>query len=412
MTPHRHFILFFALIFCWIQSNAVHALALSERHTPSGLNSHFDFKGDNFSDYRKHIRNIILKSRIDIATDQARNNEKNDIINANLPFELLPSPSCPRATKGMPYSKGILLIHGLSDSPYTLHHLGTFLQQQCFYVMTILLPGNGTRPGDLLDVRWQEWVKATEFGTKLVKRKANTVWIGGFSLGATLALQQATQQPDIAGLIMISPALQLPAMAAYASWRQWFGYFSETALWWQVQPDEDHYKYESFPVNAISQLYKLIQSIETTLKQPPSIPVLIAASEDDASVDSRATIDIFKRWPHSHKQLIWYSREMQAQQGIVQIVDSRSTDRHIASGSHVSLLIPDSDAYYGSNGQYAACTHYYEEQPDQWRQCKAKQEDILAETTPYFLSQGTVRRITYNLYFDDMLQTIATFVGD
>jgi esterase/lipase len=381
---------------------------LGARHQPSGINSAFDFSAEDFADYRRQVRDMIDKARLDLD-----DNRRRDIIDGNLPFELLPASDCPSATKAQDdgrYPRGILLIHGLSDSPYSLRHLGEYFSRQCLYVVAILLPGHGTRPGDLLNVHWQDWQRAVDFGIKLVKRRADEIWLGGYSLGAALALNETQQNNGVHGLILVSPALQLPTLAAFAGIRQWFGRFDNESLWWQVLPDNDPYKYESFPVNGITQMYALIQALQPLLEKPPSLPLLIAASEDDATVDSRATLDLFKRWPAADKQLVWFSREMQPQAGRVEIVDSQVPDRHIASSSHVSLVMPADDPHYGANGDYTSCSHYYEEQPTAWRQCQARQEDLLAEITPYFLSQGIVRRITYNPHYDKLLKAITRFL--
>jgi len=384
-------------------------MPLAERHLVSGLNSHFSFSGENFADYLAYSREIISHARIDLS-----DNNRETIISANMPFALIPPAHCPASTTKR-FQRGILLIHGLSDSPYWLHHLGAYFQQQCFFVLTILLPGHGTRPGDLLDVNWQDWARAVEFGTGLLQRSVEQVWLGGYSTGATLALYQAGRKPGIDGLILISPALRLAPKAAYAHWRQWFGRWWRPALWWQIQPDDDPYKYESFPVNGAVQLYRLIQELQPLLQQPPALPLLIAASEDDASVDSRATIELFNRWPASRKRLLWFSREMQAQEdGPVQVIDSRAIDKPtnhpIRSSSHISLLMPASDPQYGANGRYASCLHYFEEQPRAWQSCKDRNEDLLGETTAYFLSRGIVRRLTYNPYYQDMLKQIDRFI--
>jgi esterase/lipase len=397
------------LLLSLLLTSTSHAQPLAARHQPSGLNSHFNFSGNNFADYLTQTRDMIARARLDLNDDN-----REDIITANQPFELLPAAECPKPATQKRFQRGILLIHGLSDSPYWLRHLGDFLQQQCFYVLTILLPGNGTRPGDLLEVSWQDWAKAVNFGAELLNQTVEQTWLGGYSTGATLALYQASRMPDIKGLLLFSPALRLTPKAAYAHWRQWFGRFWQPALWWQVQPDEDPYKYESFPINGAVQLYQLIQNLQPLLQQTPAVPLFIAASEDDRSVDSRATIKLFNQWSHADKKLLWFSREMQAQDGPLQIVDSRATDAFshhpIVSSSHISLLLPASDRHYGANGSNAYCTHYFEEQPQAWQQCKARNEDLLGETTPYFLSQGVIRRLTYNPYYELMLQEVKRFI--
>ena len=381
---------------------------LAKRHQTSGLNSHFNFSGDTLADYLAYSRGIISRARVDLD-----NNSRENIIRANMPFALTPPARCPGSSTKR-FQRGILLIHGLTDSPYWLRHLGTYFQQQCFYVLAILLPGHGTRPGDLLDVSWRDWTRAVDFGTDLLQREVEHTWLGGYSTGATLALYQAGRKAGIDGLILISPALRLVSNAAYAHWRQWFGRWWRPALWWQIQPDDDPYKYESFPVNGIVQLYQLTQELQPLLQQPPSLPLLIAASEDDATVDSRATIELFSRWQDRRKKLLWFSRDMQAQDGKLQIIDSRAVDKPsghpIVSSSHISLLIPASDPQYGAEGRYASCLHYFGEQPQAWRRCKDRKEDILGETTAYFLSQGVVRRLTYNPYFEEMLEQIGRFI--
>lgn len=383
---------------------------LETRHHPSGTNSSF-VKPDavDFATYREQLAQMLMQARLDLD-----GNDRQAILDGNLPFELIPPEECPHTNstdaQQIHYPRGILLIHGLSDSPYSVRHLGDFLSQQCLYVVSILLPGHGTRPGDLLDVRWQDWGRAVDFGIELVRRRADEIWLGGYSLGAALALYQTQHRHDIHGLILVSPALQLPTKAALAGIRQWFGQFYEKALWWQILPDADPYKYESFPINGVTQMYALTQALQAVLDKPPSLPVLIAASEDDATVDSRATLDLFKHWPATTKQLVWFSREMQPQAGAVDIIDSRVPDQHIASSSHISLLMPANDPHYGAHGDYSACTHYYVEQPSAWRQCMAHKEDLLAEITPYFLAQGIVRRISYNPNYDKLLATIDAFL--
>jgi FlaG/FlaF family flagellin (archaellin) len=41
---------------------------------------------------------------------------------------------------------GVLLLHGMTDSPYTMRHLATMFQEQGLYVLNLRLPGHGTVP--------------------------------------------------------------------------------------------------------------------------------------------------------------------------------------------------------------------------------------------------------------------------
>lgn len=56
-----------------------------------------------------------------------------------------------------PHGKGILFVHGLGDSPWSFHNLGHHLAKQGFLVRSLLLPGHGTHPKDMLEVRLEDW---------------------------------------------------------------------------------------------------------------------------------------------------------------------------------------------------------------------------------------------------------------
>ena len=51
---------------------------------------------------------------------------------------------------------GVLLLHGMSDSPYSLRALGEGLNDRGFRVVGLRLPGHGTAPSGFLSVTWEE----------------------------------------------------------------------------------------------------------------------------------------------------------------------------------------------------------------------------------------------------------------
>ena len=87
-----------------------------------------------------------------------------------MPFELSPSGQCASQRTRVP-AKGILLIHGLSDMPFAMHDLPRAFAKRCFLIRVILLPGQGSRAGDLLNVSRTDWLNATGFGLETLKKK-------------------------------------------------------------------------------------------------------------------------------------------------------------------------------------------------------------------------------------------------
>ncbi len=70
---------------------------------------------------------------------------------------------------------GILLVHGLTDSQYHLKTIGHLFADNGYYVIGLRLPGHGTVPGALLDVCWEDWYSAVQFGAWIVLNKIENV---------------------------------------------------------------------------------------------------------------------------------------------------------------------------------------------------------------------------------------------
>lgn len=291
-------------IFLPLLQASAESLPLEARHQSSGLNTQFKGDQQTFSDYVVSSINMIGKTHT-----AANVSDLVSIIDGNAPFELKPPASC-ESGHGKPYRRGILLTHGLTDSPYFMRYLGAFFQENCFRVMAILLPGHGTQPGDLLDIKWEEWAKAEAFGTDKLAAEVDEVYLGGFSTGGALSVYQSQRDPRVRGLFLFSPALKVTSLAAIANIHKIYSWASPSAKWLDVMPDKDIYKYESFPKNAAAQIYDLTQAVNSQLqKHDVTIPVFAAASQDDTTVNTSATIDFIAHTRNPSSKLILYSTD-------------------------------------------------------------------------------------------------------
>jgi alpha-beta hydrolase superfamily lysophospholipase len=174
-----------------------------------------------------------------------------------------------------PARGAVLLVHGLTDSPYSLRALAGELRAQGFHVVLLRLPGHGTLPAGLLDVRWEDWLGATLLAAKHAAARAGggPLLGAGYSTGATLlallalrGLEDASL-PRFDRLFLVSAAIgvsDLAALANVASALSVFPYF-EKAKWLDVLPEYDPYKYNSFPVNAGNQVYRLTRQVQRAL---------------------------------------------------------------------------------------------------------------------------------------------------
>ncbi|MFA1645732.1 MAG: alpha/beta hydrolase, partial [Enterobacteriaceae bacterium] len=55
----------------------------------------------------------------------------------------------------------VVLLHGLTDSPYSVQRIAADYQQRGFVAVVPRLPGHGTAPGALSDVEWEQWMAVT-----------------------------------------------------------------------------------------------------------------------------------------------------------------------------------------------------------------------------------------------------------
>ena len=66
----------------------------------------------------------------------------------------------------------VVLLHGLTDSPYSLRHIAKRYRDRGFVAIGVRLPGHGTVPAGLTDVRWEDWMAATRLAVREARRRA------------------------------------------------------------------------------------------------------------------------------------------------------------------------------------------------------------------------------------------------
>ncbi len=107
---------------------------------------------------------------------------------------------------------GVLLLHGMSDSPYSLRALGETLNQRGQWVIGLRLPGHGTVPSGIANVRQEDMAAAVRLGMAHLASKvgSKSIHIVGYSTGAPLALDfalnalEGSASPVPSSLVLIS----------------------------------------------------------------------------------------------------------------------------------------------------------------------------------------------------------------
>ena len=221
--------------------------------------------------------------------------------NWNRTFELVPEN----------IQGGALLLHGLSDSPYSLRHIGEILHEKGFYVLGLRLPGHGTIQGALTKIDWKDWVTVSRIAGRHVRQRIGPdkpFVIAGYSNGGALTVKyslDALSDPDLPPadkLLLFSPEIGITAFSAIANSHKllsFMPYFAQFK-WMSIQPEYDPFKYNSFPKNAGQQGYEITSAILNQLDKLPASgklkdfpPVITFLSWVDATVKTSVTIDLF-----------------------------------------------------------------------------------------------------------------------
>ena len=200
-----------------------------------------------------------------------------------------------------------LVVHGLSDSPYSLNSIARALNRNNIIVYGLRLPGHGTLPSSLDDVAWQDWLAAVRLADRHIQQQHKSLpyHFVGYSTGAALgvkmtldAINQGKKTPD--HLFLLSPALGVSKLARYANLQRILSHLEmfRKARWLDIQPEYDPYKYNSFTKNAgrqvsllISQTYTDIDALKGNGKLQKLPPITSFQSVVDATVSTLDLVD-------------------------------------------------------------------------------------------------------------------------
>ncbi|QJP14063.1 alpha/beta hydrolase [Starkeya sp. ORNL1] len=204
----------------------------------------------------------------------------------------------------------VVLLHGLTDSPYSLRHVAQRYAEAGYLVVAIRLPGHGTVPAGLTEVEWEDWLAATRLAVREAAARApgKPLEIVGFSNGGALALKYALDALDDAKLarpsrlVLISPMIGITRFARFAGLAALPAFLPAfaKAAWLGVIPEFNPFKYNSFPVNGAVQSHRLTQALQATIASHAAAgklgdlpPALTFQSVMDFTVSTRAIITAF-----------------------------------------------------------------------------------------------------------------------
>lgn len=383
------------------------------RNKHTDLNFDYDVKTP-FSDYlifaKKHI--IQLNPRALIKCDKYKtamfNNLtsllKPNVVNLIAPYQLTHKNN----------NKVVLLIHGLTDTPYHFHNLSLKFYEMGFDVRTLLLPGHGTTASELSKISYKDWQLATNYIIENSKKDYEEILLGGFSTGGALIfdyLKNNEKDDKIKAALFWS--LGSEAKSSSAKYTPYLNYLP-FLTWVDKSADIDFAKYESFPLNAAAQFYNLSKNVMSLLNEPLSdafnIPFYAVSSDVDNTINSDTSYKLFAKWQLKNNAknslLTRYKPRDKINTPSVLCVKLANC-KTVIDISHTGITNSYQNPLYGKDTLYRNCSHYLNE-PSLYASCL--QTNTFGENHEKNIHQfeainKTMARLTFNPHFDQIIVT-------
>jgi carboxylesterase len=186
---------------------------------------------------------------------------------------------------------GALVLHGFTGNPSSMRPLAERFAGAGFAVELPRLPGHGTAVEDMAATSWDDWSAAAEAAMASLAGRCERVVVAGLSMGGTLAAWLATRHPELAGLVLVNPAVEPPIDQVRAVVHHLVdageatmpGVGSDIAA-----PGVVESAYESLPPAGLLSLFTAIDELVPRLGGI-GCPVLLATSPQDHVVNPSAS---------------------------------------------------------------------------------------------------------------------------
>ncbi|WP_338164245.1 alpha/beta hydrolase [Vibrio sp. 10N] len=312
------------------------------------------------------------------------------------PYKLVPK---------QPNGQGVLLVHGLGDSPYSFIDIAPVLAEKGYLVHVMLLPGHGSRPADLMQPSVEDWQKAVANQVAILRGEVDDIWLGGFSTGTNLITSYAAQRPDdVSGIVLFSPAFSPDDVVV-----RFAGAASVFVDWVNVAKEQNYTRYDSLAMHGAALYYQTTTLVKHDLQQYQlSVPALLMVTENDELIDTEAVYSLFRtEFVHPSSRLVWYGEKPYPDARVIKRTMALP-EQSIESGSHISVLYRADNPLYGERGLM--------------RQCGGAQEgevytvDCVGMPTLTYTAWGLLKedrvsaRLSWNPYFDAMMERVVAFM--
>jgi carboxylesterase len=190
---------------------------------------------------------------------------------------------------------GVVLVHGYTGSPAAMRPWAEYLNQKGYTVRVPLLPGHGTKPEDLNEIKWEQWPAKLEAELSELFKSCTKVFICGLSMGGGTTLNVATKSSNrLSGIILVNPMIHVkfigPKVAFFLSRFQKLRKSVGDDI---KRPGVTEWGYDALPTRGVYQLLQMLKYTRERLHDV-TVPMQLFHSVDDHTLPVSNTEIIMK----------------------------------------------------------------------------------------------------------------------
>jgi carboxylesterase len=207
---------------------------------------------------------------------------------------------------------GCLILHGFTSSLDAVRPLVPAVERLGMLCRTPVLRGHGTKPEDLIGVRYHDWYDDARSALLELRQETRGVAVIGLSMGGLVALHLAVDHPnDVSALVTIAPALQIASPLIHAG-----KLIVRLTSMWTPPPGRGYTdralaarstNYKRFATDAALSLHHY-GAVITDLLPRVRAPLLIVHARNDRVIKPRSAEIIYERAGSRQKELVWFER--------------------------------------------------------------------------------------------------------
>ncbi|MCG0314845.1 MAG: alpha/beta fold hydrolase [Calditerricola sp.] len=201
---------------------------------------------------------------------------------------------------------GLLLLHGFTGTTAELLPLGRALNRCGYTVHAPLLAGHGKTPEELARTGWEDWWASAREGYQTLRAMGcDPIGAVGLSMGGLLALYLAVHETVAAVATLCAPVYVRDKRLWATGVLKYFLPYARRGRPKQPHIERELYVYEKVPLTCVDSLRRLMRVVRRCLPDV-GVPVFIAQSGQDETVDPRSADVLYAEIGSVHKERVQY----------------------------------------------------------------------------------------------------------